>query len=119
MVVEHVDPERALATLLFIDIVASTEMLADLGDQTWSELLDRHRQAVRGEVVTWRGREIDSVGDGFLATFDSPAHGIGCAFAAISAVETLGIDVRCGVHTGEVEATGEGVAGMAVTLERE
>lgn len=116
MVVKNPDPERALATLLFIDIVASTEMLADLGDQAWSELLDHHRQAVRGEIVRSHGREIDSVGDGFLATFDGPAHGIRCAFAVISAVETLGIDVRCGVHTGEVEATEEGVAGMAVHI---
>ena len=116
MAVKHPDPERALATLLFIDIVASTDMLADIGDQAWSDLLGRHRQAVRGQVVRWQGREIDSVGDGFLATFDGPANGIRCALAVISAVETLGIDVRCGVHTGEVEASGEGVAGMAVHI---
>ena len=116
MVVKNPDPDRALATLLFIDIVGSTDMLADIGDQAWSELLDRHRQAVRGEVVRWQGREIDSVGDAFLATFDGPAHGVRCALTVIAAVETLGIDIRCGVHTGEVEATGEGVAGMAVHI---
>jgi len=116
MVVDHSESDRALASLLFIDIVGSTDMLAEIGDHAWSDLLDRHREVVRGEVVRWQGREIDSVGDGFLATFDGPARGIRCALAVVSAVERLDIDIRCGVHTGEVEATSEGVAGMAVHI---
>ncbi len=110
------DPERALATVLFTDIVRSTPLAASMGDLRWRDLMERHNKLVRGEIAKWRGSEIVSTGDGFLATFDSPAGAIHCASNIVSAVQPLGIEVRCGVHTGEVEQTEDDVAGLAVNI---
>ena len=108
--------DRVLATVLFTDIVGSTEMASSLGDRAWSDLLQRHNAVVRAELGRWRGREIDTAGDGFLATFDGPARAIRCAAAIAAAVRPLGIEVRCGLHTGEVEVLGTDVAGLAVHI---
>jgi pimeloyl-ACP methyl ester carboxylesterase len=108
------DPERILATVLFTDIVGSTERVAELGDRRWSELLVAHHTAVRRELERFRGHEVDTAGDGFLATFDGPARAIRCARSVIGAASALGIEVRAGVHTGECEIVGEKVAGFAV-----
>ena len=97
------DVDRVLATVLFTDIVGSTERAAELGDRRWSELLSAHHERVRGELERFRGREIDTAGDGFLATFDGPARAVRCAEAIAGSVRDLGIEVRAGVHTGEVE----------------
>ncbi|MEX0864632.1 MAG: adenylate/guanylate cyclase domain-containing protein [Acidimicrobiia bacterium] len=108
--------DRVLATVLFTDIVGSTEMASTFGDRAWSDLLQRHNAVVRAELSRWRGREIDTAGDGFLATFDGPARAIRCAASIAAAVQPLGIEVRCGLHTGEVEVVGTDVAGLAVHI---
>jgi class 3 adenylate cyclase len=108
--------DRALMTVLFTDIVASTIRAAELGDQRWRDLLDRHDQVVRRQLDRFRGREVKTAGDGFLATFDGPGRGIYCACAIREAVRALGIEVRVGMHTGEVEVRGDDVAGMAVHI---
>lgn len=95
--------DRVLATLLFTDLVGSTEMARELGDAPWSELLDKHHTAVRRELARFSGEEIDTAGDGFLALFDGPARAIRCALAIRDGLHVLGLDVRAGVHTGEVE----------------
>lgn len=110
------EPDRVLATVLFTDIVGSTDRAAELGDRRWRELLDRHDRAVRGELGRFRGREVKTIGDGFLATFDGPARAVRCAEAIREAVRPLGIEVRAGVHTGEVEVIGEDVGGIAVHI---
>ena len=110
------EPERVLATVLFTDIVASTEHAARLGDQAWRELLDRHNQVVRGELERWRGKEVKTLGDGFLATFDGPARAVRCARAIIDALAELGVQVRAGLHTGECELLDGDVAGIAIHL---
>ena len=107
-------PNRVLATVLFTDIVKSTERARELGDQGWAELLRRHHAAVRRELERFRGREIDTAGDGFLASFDGPARAIRCAVAARDAVQGLGLEIRAGLHTGECELLGDKVAGIAV-----
>ncbi|MGI9649398.1 MAG: adenylate/guanylate cyclase domain-containing protein [Acidimicrobiia bacterium] len=112
----HQDHERQLATVLFTDIVGSTERAATLGDRSWRDLLERHNQIVRTELVRWRGREVGTAGDGFLATFDGPARALRCARAIAEAIPALGIEVRCGVHTGEVEIVGDDVAGLTVHI---
>lgn len=109
-------PDRVLATVLFTDIVGSTEMASALGDQAWSDLLERHNAAIRAELGRWRGREVKTAGDGFLATFDGPARAIRCAEAISEAVASLGIEVRCGLHTGELEIVDSDVAGLAVHI---
>jgi class 3 adenylate cyclase len=109
-------PDRVLATVLFTDLVGSTERAADLGDRPWRELLDAHNAAVRREIVRWRGREVSTAGDGFLAIFDAPARAVRCAGAIRDAVAELGLEVRAGVHTGEIELVDEGVAGIAVHI---
>jgi pimeloyl-ACP methyl ester carboxylesterase len=109
-------PDRALATVMFTDIVGSTETAARLGDASWRELLGRHNDAVRAEVVRFRGRVIGTQGDGFLATFDGPARGILAAQAVIDAVAALGLEVRAGLHTGEIELLDDDVAGLAVHI---
>jgi class 3 adenylate cyclase len=110
------EADRVLATVLFTDIVGSTERAAELGDVAWKELLAEHDELVRGEVRRFRGREIDSAGDGFLATFDGPARAIRCAESVRDAVRGLGLDIRAGLHTGEVEMAGEKVRGIAVHI---
>ena len=112
------DPEegRILATVLFTDIVGSTERAAELGDRRWRELLDAHHATIRRELAQCRGREVRAIGDGFLATFDGPARAIRCACAIVEAVRSLGIEVRAGLHTGEVELMGEDVGGIGVHL---
>jgi class 3 adenylate cyclase len=110
------DPDRVLATLLFTDIVGSTRLAADLGDRRWRDLLDQHHHLVRQEIVRFGGREIDTAGDGFLATFDGPGRALRCAVAIMRALTPLGLEIRAGVHTGEVEVRGSDVAGLAVHI---
>jgi class 3 adenylate cyclase len=108
--------ERILATVLFTDIVGSTERAAAVGDQGWRDLLDNHDQAVRRQLERFRGREIDTAGDGFFATFDSPGRAIECAFAIRDTLKALNIDVRAGIHTGEIEVRGDRLAGLTVNI---
>jgi len=108
--------DRVLATVLFTDIVASTERASALGDRAWKELMERHHAVVRQELARFRGREIDTAGDGFLATFDGPARAVRCGQAIVRAVRTLGIEIRAGVHTGEVELMGQSIGGIAVHI---
>jgi pimeloyl-ACP methyl ester carboxylesterase len=110
------EPDTVLATVLFTDIVDSTATSAELGDRRWRELLERHHDAVRRELVRYRGRELDTAGDGFFATFDGPARAIRCACAVTQAVGDLGIEVRVGLHTGECELLDDKVAGIAVSI---
>jgi class 3 adenylate cyclase len=107
-------PNRVLATVLFTDIVESTKRVRELGDQGWAELLGRHHAAVRRELERFRGDEIDTAGDGFLARFDGPARAIRCAVAIRDVVQPLGLELRAGLHTGECELLGDKVAGIAV-----
>jgi class 3 adenylate cyclase len=107
---------RVLATVLFTDIVGSTEKAAQLGDSAWRELLDSHHAIVRRELARFRGREIKTVGDSFIATFDGPARAVRCACAIRDTVGQLGIQIRAGVHTGEIEPYGEDIAGLAVHI---
>lgn len=109
-------PERALATVLFTDIVGSTEKAAHMGDHAWRELLERHNAVVRSEIGRFRGRVIGTQGDGFLATFDGPARAIAAARSIIEALSPLGLEVRSGLHTGEIERVGDDVAGLAVHI---
>ena len=111
---EAPEPDRVLTTVLFTDIVGSTERATELGDRRWRELLDAHHAAVRRQLERFRGREIDTAGDGFLASFDGPARAIRCAEAAIEEVRGIGLDIRAGVHTGECELHGGKLAGIAV-----
>jgi class 3 adenylate cyclase len=108
------DPDRVLATVLFTDIVGSTDHAAELGDRRWRELLDAHGAAVRRELERFSGREVDSAGDGVFAVFDGPARAIRCAAAIREGVRDLGLELRAGVHTGEVELAGSAVRGIAV-----
>jgi pimeloyl-ACP methyl ester carboxylesterase len=108
------EPDRVLATLLFTDIVGSTEQAATLGDRRWRDLLAEHNALVRRELARFRGREIDAAGDGFLATFDGPARAIACAAAVVAGVKPLALAVRAGVHTGECEVLGPKLSGIAV-----
>jgi len=108
--------DRVLATVLFTDIVDSTSRAAKLGDARWKELLGKHHDAVRAELQRFGGREIDTAGDGFLATFDGPARAVRCASAIADAVRILGIEIRAGVHTGEVEVQGSDLSGIAVHI---
>jgi class 3 adenylate cyclase len=113
---EAPEPDRVLATVLFTDIVGSTERATEVGDRRWRELLEAHHRAVRRQLERFRGREIDTAGDGFLASFDGPARAIRCAEAAVDAVRGLGLDIRAGVHTGECEVAGDKLAGIAVHI---
>lgn len=112
----QVATDRVLAAVLFTDIANSTERAATLGDRAWRGLLDRYRTAVRAELHHFHGREINTRGDDFLATFDGPARAIRCAFAISAAVARLDIDVRSGLHTGEVELMGDDISGIAVHI---
>ena len=110
------EPDRALATVLFTDIVASTSTAAELGDQRWREVLEGHQRAVREALGRFDGREVKSIGDGFLATFDGPARAIHCAREILESSEPLGIRIRAGLHTGECEVMGDDIGGMAVHI---
>jgi pimeloyl-ACP methyl ester carboxylesterase/class 3 adenylate cyclase len=108
--------DRVLATVLFTDIVESTEKAAALGDQRWRDLLEEHDRTIRDELAHFHGREVKSLGDGFLATFDGPARAIHCARSIVRAARALGISVRIGIHTGEVEFVEEDIKGIAVHI---
>jgi class 3 adenylate cyclase len=110
----HSEMERALATVLFTDIVGSTERAVALGDHEWRRLLETHHARVRRELVRFRGKEIKTLGDGFLATFDGPARGVRCAEAIRDNVHDLGLEIRSGLHTGEIEILPNDVGGIAV-----
>ena len=110
------DVDRVLATVLFTDIVGSTDHLARVGDKAWHDLLARHHAMVRHELAAFRGREVNTAGDGFFATFDGPARGVRCALRIHDVARQLGIAIRAGLHTGEVELHGDDVAGMAVHI---
>lgn len=110
------EPETVLATVLFTDIVDSTARLAELGDVRWRELVERHHAIVRQQLTRFRGREVDTAGDGFFATFDGPIRAIRCAYAIAESLATLGLEIRAGLHTGECELVGGKVAGLAVNI---
>ena len=113
---EEADLDRVLATVMFTDMVGSTEKAAELGDKGWRDLVERHHGVVRAMLGRFRGNEVDTAGDGFFATFDGPARGVRCACAITEAVRDLGIEVRAGVHTGEVETIAGKVGGIAVNV---
>ncbi len=108
--------DRVLATVLFTDIVGSTEKAAALGDRRWRDLLDNHHATIRRNLARFRGREVKTTGDGILATFDGPARGVRCACAIAEEIKPLGIEVRAGLHTGECEMTDDDVGGIAVHI---
>jgi pimeloyl-ACP methyl ester carboxylesterase len=110
------EPDRVLATVLFVDVVGSTERAAELGDRGWRDLLASFYDAVRTELARFRGRELDTAGDGFFASFDGPARGIRCAQAIGDAVGSLGLRLRAGLHTGECEVMGDKLGGIAVHI---
>jgi class 3 adenylate cyclase len=109
-------PDTVLATVLFTDLVGSTERAVEVGDRAWRELLEQHNTAVRRELERYRGVEVDTAGDGFFASFDGPARAIACAGAIMERVPELGLEVRAGIHTGECERVGEKIAGLAVNV---
>jgi pimeloyl-ACP methyl ester carboxylesterase len=111
---EEAEPDRVLATVLFTDIVSSSERAASLGDRAWRDLLERHHALVRRQLVRFRGKEVDTSGDGFFASFDGPARAIRCACAIADSVREFGLEVRAGLHTGECELVDGKVAGIAV-----
>ena len=113
---EEAELESVLATVLFTDIVDSTKRQAELGDRRWEELLTEHHAVVRGCLARYRGRELDTAGDGFFAAFDGPARGIRCAQAIVNGVADLGLDVRAGLHTGECRTIDDKVSGLAVSI---
>jgi len=113
---QHRIPDTVLATVLFTDLVGSTERAVELGDRAWRELLEQHHAAVRNELERYRGVEVDTAGDGFFARFDGPARAIACARAIVERVPELGLQVRAGIHTGECERVGEKIAGLAVNV---
>ncbi|MEX0827258.1 MAG: adenylate/guanylate cyclase domain-containing protein [Acidimicrobiia bacterium] len=108
--------DRVLATVLFTDLVGSTERAATMGDRAWGDLLERHHKLVRSSLARWRGREVGTWGDGFFATFDGPVRAIQCARAIAAEMKSLGLEVRAGLHTGEVEMVGADVTGLAVNI---
>jgi pimeloyl-ACP methyl ester carboxylesterase len=109
-------PDRVLTTVLFTDIAGSTERAAAMGDHDWAGLVERHHVAIRRELDRFQGREVDTAGDGFLARFDGPARAVRCAIGASAAVRDLGLEIRAGVHTGEVELAGDTIRGVAVHI---
>jgi class 3 adenylate cyclase len=110
------EPDRMLATVMFTDIVDSTVRASQMGDRSWRQLIERHDQLMRREIERHQGREVKTMGDGFLAAFDGPARAIRCACSARDAVTDLGIAIRAGLHTGEVEVMGDDIAGIAVNI---
>src|SRR5256714_625361 len=115
---EPAEPERVLATVLFTDIVGSTERARELGDRKWRDLIERHHELVRRDLERFRGREIDTAGDGFLATFDGPARAIRSGRAIVESVRTLGLEIRAGLHTGELALAGEELTLGEVRIEQ-
>jgi DNA-binding SARP family transcriptional activator/pimeloyl-ACP methyl ester carboxylesterase len=113
---EEVAPDRVLGTLLFTDIVASTAKAAELGDRRWHDVLSRHHDVVRAQLARFRGREVDTTGDGMFAVFDGPARAVRCATSIVEAVRALGLEVRAGVHTGEIQQSNGGFRGLAVHI---
>ena len=113
---KRVELDRILATVLFTDIVGSTDRAAALGDRRWRNLVERHHAIVRARLTRYRGAEVDTAGDGFFATFDGPARAVRCAEAIHESMKTLGLEVRAGVHTGEVETIDDKVGGIAVNI---
>ena len=113
---EEASFDRVLATVLFTDIVQSTQRASELGDQRWRELVERHHATTRALLARYRGNEIDTAGDGFFASFDGPARAVRCAMAIVDAVRSLELEVRAGVHTGEVETIDGKVGGLAVNI---
>jgi class 3 adenylate cyclase len=112
----EVEPDRVLATVLFTDLVDSTRRAEEMGDRRWRVILNEHDEIVRREIDRFRGREIKTLGDGFLTTFDGPARAVRCASAITEAVHVLGLEVRCGVHTGEIEMKDGDIGGIAVHI---
>jgi len=110
------DVDRVLATGMFTDIVDSTKRAAELGDRQWRALLDRHDDTVRQQLARFRGQEVKNLGDGFMATFDGPARAVRCAASICELVRPLGIAVRSGLHTGEIELKRDDIAGIAVHI---
>jgi class 3 adenylate cyclase len=110
------EPDRVLATVMFTDIVDSTTQAAALGDRRWRELVESHDRMVRSLLQRYRGREVKTLGDGFLATFDGPGRAIRCATELCNEVRSVGLQVRTGLHTGEVELTGDDITGIAVNI---
>ena len=110
------EPERMLATIVFTDIVGSTERAAELGDRDWKRLLERHQALVRRRLAEFRGTELNTTGDGFFASFDGPGRAIRFAQAAVEDVRGIGLEIRAGVHTGEVEEAGDDIGGIAVHI---
>jgi class 3 adenylate cyclase/pimeloyl-ACP methyl ester carboxylesterase len=108
--------DRVVASVLFTDIVGSTKRASEVGDRRWAELLDAHHAVVRRELERFRGREVNTTGDGFLATFDGPARAVRCALAIVEAVRSIGVEIRAGLHTGEVELAGGATQGLAVHI---
>jgi class 3 adenylate cyclase len=113
---EEASFDRVLLTVLFTDIVGSTDRAAELGDAAWKTLLERHHEIARAMIGRYRGTVVDTAGDGFFATFDGPARGVRCAGAIADAVRTLGVEIRAGLHTGEVESIDGKAGGMAVVI---
>ncbi len=113
---EEQELDRVLATVLFTDVVGSTDMACEVGDACWLDLLEKHHRTVRAMLARYRGREVSTAGDGFLATFDGPARAVKCAQAICEAVKPLGLEVRAGCHTGEIELLGTDVGGIAVHI---
>ncbi len=113
---QEADLDRFLATVLFTDIVGSTERAAELGDRRWKELVEAHHARVRGQLARFRGREWDTAGDGFFATFDGPARAVRCALAIAGSVRELGLEIRAGLHTGECELVAGKAGGIAVSI---
>ena len=108
--------DRVLATIMFTDIVGSTARAAEIGDHQWKDLLAQHHAIVRKELSRFRGREIDTAGDGFFATFDGPARGVRCAMSIRDSIRSGGLEIRAGLHTGECEIMGTSVGGLAVHI---
>ncbi len=109
-------PERLLTTVMFTDIVGSTQLAAELGDRAWRQLLSRHHAYVRKVLKRYGGREVDTAGDGFFATFDQPARALNCARELVAGLHSMGVEIRAGIHMGEVEVIGPKVGGIAVHI---